>query len=111
MGCVLLGLGGVWIGGTLGIVLGGFFASVKARDLDSAYQHLSAAIHEYLEACAKQGNAAPCSPDQLMVLRRVIAEADALAGLALEATEGAHSANAVPRDSSESLSEGRQAAG
>lgn len=87
MGCVLLGLGGIWIGGTLGIVVGGFFASVKARDLDAAYQQLSSAIHQYLEDCAKQGNAPPGSPDQLLVLRRVITEADVLAGLVIETPE------------------------
>jgi hypothetical protein len=85
MACVFAGLGGLWVGGTLGIVLGGLLASSKSRDLDAAYQQLSHAIHEYLEQCAKQRLAHPFSPDQLIVLRRVVAETDSLAGLAFEA--------------------------
>jgi hypothetical protein len=91
MACVFAGLSGLWVGGTFGIVVGGLLATSKSRDLDAAYQQLSHAIHEYLEQCAKQRHAHPFSPDQLIVLRRVVTETDALAGLASDAVTTAES--------------------
>ena len=49
MACVCLGLAAMWIGGTVGLVLGGLLAGAKRRDVDAAYEQLSAAIHQYLE--------------------------------------------------------------
>lgn len=81
MTLVLIGLGGIWVGSALGLILGGLLANSKSRDLESAYQRLSVAIHQYLEDCARQGSQQPPLPTQLVVLRRVVSEADGLAGL------------------------------
>jgi hypothetical protein len=80
MTIVLVGLGGIWVGGSLGLVVGGLLANAKSRDLDAAYQRLSVAIHQYLEECAQKDLRQAVSPSHLMALRRVVTEADILAG-------------------------------
>lgn len=84
MVCVWLGLAAIWLGGSLGLILGGLLAGAKRRDVDAAYEQLSTAIHQYMADCARQDLSHPCLPERLMVLRRVVTDADLLAGLACD---------------------------
>jgi hypothetical protein len=99
MTVVLIGLGGIWVGGTLGMILGGTLARAKSHDLDSAYTRLSLAVHEYLEACARQSNAP--GPDEWIVLRRIVAETDSLAGLEQEVVLPAALASSAARQTAQ----------
>jgi hypothetical protein len=83
MTLVLIGLGGFWVGGTLGMILGGLLAGSKSADLDAAYSRLSQAVHEFLDRCAT--HIAGPLVDEWHQLRRILTETDLLAGLAVDA--------------------------
>ncbi|WP_425618453.1 hypothetical protein NA78x_002158 [Anatilimnocola sp. NA78] len=89
MSVVLIGLAGLCVGTTLGLILGALLATNKSRDQDSAYSHLSAGVRRFLRDVAGDP-ITPNLPNHLRLLTKTTDEADDMAGYPTWTLDGEH---------------------
>jgi len=91
MSVVLVGLAGLCVGMTLGLIVGALLATNKSRDQDSAYSHLSSGVRRFLRDVGGDSTA-PNLSRYIGMLTKATDEADDMAGYPTWSVDGEHEA-------------------